>query len=1257
MNDSRANSLVTKAIYKQPFPYTGMPVDSYVYQHDGATVVTHSKYTNQDMVLHSNTNNDRHFPYVPSVTTDTYEVSGILNGSWITSTLTTTTLDSYGNATASSTTVTDKDSTSPNTGLQWSTTTATIFAIPDTGSNWCVNLPTSTTSTHAAPGVANVVRTKAFDSSPDYVHCRPNQVVTEPSSGTYAVTQALGYDAFGNVASVTTTGVGMGARLATGDWGTTGQFPVMLRDPVSNALGTSGYKTLKGYDYNLGVQTSEVIQSFDGSANNAPATAWQYDPFGRKQRETRPDGTYTVWSYNDCANWTGCPVASSHTLAVGYTVFNTDGTIQTAGSTWFDPLDRPTRSNRRELANGAYALSGVLYDNLGRVTAQFVPCTSSTIAPCPYGVTMAYDALGRMTQRQRPISATNPTLQTETFQYAGRTTVTTDPYGKNTTKVATVTGTVYQSKDHDNYYQTFLYDAVGSLLSVADSLSQTLFTANYDYGIGVFQRDATDMDLDLSTTSGQHRHFIYNALGELTSWSDAKGQSFSATYDALSRPLTRIEPDLTTTWTWGNSAIDHNVGQLSGVSANGYLETYTYDAWARPFNRSVTIPSDATYGYDLAYNSTTGLLDTLTYPTTTSSYRLKLAYAYQNGFLQRVSDANAGTVYWQANTQNALAEVTQETLGNAVITTRAFDDVTGWLGSITSGLSGTTALENNSYLYDQVGNVTQRQNNNVGLTENFYYDDVYRLDHSSLNGTVNLQMGYNAAGNITSRSDLAGGATWSYDATHRHAVVQAGSSANTFTYDANGNATSRNGLGISWTSYNHPLVINTSGIGESVQFAYNQNHQRWSAILSGSNGIETTYFVGDLLEKIVSAGSNDYRHYIYAAGTKVAVYSRTSGGVNTLHYLREDHQGGVDAILNSDGTGYAKESFTAFGARRSSCTWSGPPTSGALAKINAVTRHAYTWQTALGAMGLNDMNGRIQDAITGRFLSADPYVPQPDITQSFNRYSYVMNNPLTYSDPSGFEGQVTIPGKRPTDGYNPALPGKGAGGNGSDLNESGKGGRDSTKSQKPGHIPPPKCGAGGCIVYQQMCVLVDGAYSCTTVAVLYLSGGGFTLTGNHPSGGGTNANGSGGSGQANQSPQGNQAHHYGSANPTTCTPSDGFSALKAAGVSAPGAAAAQENTTSPIDLWYIFTPNQITQVVNTPNMTLVNIALPGHIFQGTVRTKVTPFGTGSLITTSGAGESWYWGVVNDIFGALWFGFRNAMISDGCDAMNGIPTNY
>ena len=55
-------------------------------------------------------------------------------------------------------------------------------------------------------------------------------------------------------------------------------------------------------------------------------------------------------------------------------------------------------------------------------------------------------------------------------------------------------------------------------------------------------------------------------------------------------------------------------------------------------------------------------------------------------------------------------------------------------------------------------------------------------------------------------------------------------------------------------------------------------------------------------------------------------------------------------------------------------------------------------------MGLNHMNGRVEDSVTGRFLSADRFIPDPTDSQSYNRYSYVVNNPLSYIDPSGFCG-------------------------------------------------------------------------------------------------------------------------------------------------------------------------------------------------------------------------------------------------------------
>jgi len=224
--------------------------------------------------------------------------------------------------------------------------------------------------------------------------------------------------------------------------------------------------------------------------------------------------------------------------------------------------------------------------------------------------------------------------------------------------------------------------------------------------------------------------------------------------------------------------------------------------------------------------------------------------------------------------------------------------VTGRLSEIRSGTSSNeAAVQNESYLYDFVGNLTQRQNGNLTLTENFFYDDLHRLDFSTLGSTTNLNLAYDAMGNITSRSDIAGGATWTYHATKKHAVVQAGSSSFTYSYDANGNAQTRNGYALDWTSYNYPGVIR--GPNKTLTFSYGPDRQRFKQIYTNGSSTETTMYIGGLLEKVTENGVTDWRHYVAGGGGTVAVVSRKSTGVNTTRYLLEDHQGSVSQILDS----------------------------------------------------------------------------------------------------------------------------------------------------------------------------------------------------------------------------------------------------------------------------------------------------------------------------------------------------------------------
>jgi len=64
-----------------------------------------------------------------------------------------------------------------------------------------------------------------------------------------------------------------------------------------------------------------------------------------------------------------------------------------------------------------------------------------------------------------------------------------------------------------------------------------------------------------------------------------------------------------------------------------------------------------------------------------------------------------------------------------------------------------------------------------------------------------------------------------------------------------------------------------------------------------------------------------------------------------------------------------------------------------------VTR-GYTGHEMDASTGLINMNARLYDPVLGRFLSADTIVPSAGNMQGFNRYSYALNNPLTYIDPT-----------------------------------------------------------------------------------------------------------------------------------------------------------------------------------------------------------------------------------------------------------------
>jgi RHS repeat-associated protein len=988
----RRNSMVRALYMRTAFPFTGMVYRDDVLRGIGGLPVSRATFGHGADELDSSASNRRVSVYMNAASNTVYEVGGALNGMAVKTTAQTATFDAFGNATNIVTTVTDSQPGSEQFGQQWTSTVAHTIN-PDI-SNWCLDLPTQTTVTNTAPGTASLARTTSFAIDP--VTCRVTQQTLQPGDPRWQVATTFGFDAFGNVDAVTVSPIGQPARTSTIAWATyAGRFPDAVTQAVTSSLSQT---TSLGWDASIGVRTS-VTDS------NGLQTLWTYDSFGRMTRETHPDGTGSVYSLTACNSSNAYCGSSSLRSSVLTTLRDPSDSVLRSDYQYFDLFDRPQKALEQLLGSG-YSETTRTYDIFGRLSAESFPHAAGEAYS---SATYTYDLIGRVTRARRPISASNSTNHDTLFAYQGLSRFQLDALNRPTTQRYNAVSLVTQVTDAAGSDTDYEYDAFGRLLKTRDVLgNETVLT----YNVRGMKMSTSDPDMG-------NWSYDYFASGELKSQTDAKAQTTAFAYDYLSRPLTRGEPEGTTTWTWGTSAASRNVGQLVSVAGPGYSESYTYDSVGRLSNRRIV--SDTTYNYDYTYESATGALSTLQYPTSTSGYRLRLRYAYQNALLYQVKDADASTVFWQANSVNPLGQVVQETLGNGVVTNRSFDLVTGALNSIQSGVGGGATLQNESYLFDKIGNLIQRQHNQLGLTENFYYDALYRLDYSTLGGTTNLDLSYDAIGNITSRSDVAGGAAWTYHSTKKHAVVQAGS--NTYSYDANGNAQTRNGQGITWTSYNYPTVIN--GPGKTLTFSYGPDRQRYRQVYTNGSITETTIYIGGALEKVTENGITDWRHSVFANGSAVAMVSRQSNGTNTTRYLLHDHQGSIAKILEANGDTFVSESFAAFGARRDASTWSGPCPCPDLQRIKSATRDGYTGHEMIGgqSMGLIHMNGRVYDSTLGRFLSADPFVQAPFSSQSLNRYSYVFNNPLSYTDPSGFSpDDYPLP---PADPIGPILGGGG----------------------------------------------------------------------------------------------------------------------------------------------------------------------------------------------------------------------------------------
>lgn len=704
-----------------------------------------------------------------------------------------------------------------------------------------------------------------------------------------------------------------------------------------------GHTEMRQYDQVLGL----VSAITDANQNT---NTFQYDGFGRKTREDLADGNWATVSYNRCNG--SCPEG-----AVTYVV--EEKSHEATTTTFLDLHDREICTQTTGL-NGENILMDKVYDARGLIIAQSDPYFSGD---SPLWTSVEYDDLGR------EISQTLPGNRTFTMTYNGLTTVSTNPLGQSKTVIQNEAERNTSIVDNAGNAISYEYDSYGNLVKITDPLDNEV-TATFDH----FGRKIALTDPNIGLMQYQ-----YNQFDELLQQEDATGNVIAMKYDILGRLIEREEEERTTYWTYDTAP--NGLGLLASISTtDGYAQNFQYDALSRLVSETEIIDGN-NYTISYAYG-TDGRISHITYP---SGFQVLHNYN-QYGYLYELRNDENDELIWRAEQMSAKGLLTQEHLGNGLTSNFTFDEETDWLESVVSS-NGITAVQNLSFSFNDIGHLTQRKNNRHNLTENFQYDNLNRLSTASIVGGTSLTTEYDILGNITYKSDVG---TYFYgeNGAGPHQLTRiVPNTANTCIPSAI--------TDFEYTSFDKVNQIQR-GLDKTV-FSYGANRQRTiQKRYYGDDLISTKVHVGILYEKEISNDLTQEIHYIRKGDEVIAVYNKRSDNLNSMHYWHKDHLGSLDVITDENGVIVEELSFDAWGQRRNANDWT--PLENAI----LVYARGYTGHEHLDIFNLINMNGRVYDPVIGRFISPDPFVQDAKELQNYNRYSYVLNNPLSYTDPSGY---------------------------------------------------------------------------------------------------------------------------------------------------------------------------------------------------------------------------------------------------------------
>lgn len=834
------------------------------------------------------------------------------------------------------------------------------------------------------------------------------------------------YNSYGLPTSVITdgdhyTGANMDDRSVSTTYSPDGYF-------VKTVTNSKGHVTTTNVDPIHG-QATQVTDP------NNQVTTMTYDAFGRV-RSIKLPGEPTQWTaYNWCSGVNGGSTWCFNFPGKQYRVY----TVKKGSPRnlkYFDNLNREQYSITRNFKNDGWYLTWSKFNNKGQKAHDAINDSSTGWHYTYYD---SYDALGRLTKKRTPQSdgshmATNYNYDgfVTNIQAIGETTL-------NMSRKYNGLGQLVYTKDALDGYTRYAYDGAGNPITLQDANGNKIY-AKYN---ALGQKEYVD-----DPNMGK-KFFWYNTFGEVEKEQDANGDVLTYSYDSLGRLGHRwtqksgeSSAQYSGAWVWDNGNLENYRGKVHweyNVDGNDdrlikyhyYSKTasgklYSNRTKHRIYSNQSYQEHNTSHYIDNNYGRPKGMK----FGTT----GLTLAYDYNDhGYMTKIKNANGGYVYQEIKNLSAHGKITEQLLTNGLLAENSsYHTATGQMTKVkTSTYHGNESRHHLTYSYDGFSNLAMQvmiTPNGVQNSEDYQYDKLHRLmaSYRTINNgafvTVDpIQYHYDAVGNIKKKTDYStnSNSAFNYPSSGtrntgnggpnavQSVALKAGGTAN-FIYDFNGNIKQGHGKTITYNEFNKPLTISKGGITSA--FSYGADLMRYKQVKSGLPGGKTKviYYIDKLMEKVetkinLTTTKTEYKHYI----GDVAIQTKTVTGSTSnwkVRFAHRDRLGSVVTLTDHLGLVIEHRSYDAFGKpRKGDFGDISTPSLFAVVSTEPFTDRGFTDHEHLDDAELIHMNGRAYDYNLGRFLSVDPFIQEPGNSQSMNPYSYIMNNPLSGTDPSGYK--------------------------------------------------------------------------------------------------------------------------------------------------------------------------------------------------------------------------------------------------------------